>query len=262
MSDAAKLVRLDEVVELKTSEDVRRAGARYLASLPAGEPAKFTVQGRVLHEGTFDSVSAGRVQVDRDLLKDLVENFNASLVKGSRGIVIQTDHSDRARDTVGVVSKPMRLVEELIDGKRVAAIHADLDILGVDAITRVLDGRLHNLSAGFSIKDRRWVELTFTPFPACPAASTLLRDGVPADSVMLKKSEHTALLEELAKFRERLAAREARDVLFAPARERREAEETARLAAESAERRAKFKREARIALKSPHARPLGYTRWE
>jgi hypothetical protein len=43
------------------------------------------------------------------------------------------------------------------------ALHGEVTVIGRENVEKALDGRYRHLSAGFLLKDRQLVELTFTP---------------------------------------------------------------------------------------------------
>jgi len=270
MSETAKMIHVAECAQFYVGEDLAEKGAAYLAGLKPGQPAQFEVPALLLKTGEWRSCNAGLVKVDRAMLDGIAakhsDAMRAAGGKLGRGVPVQLDHQDTSAATVGRLHKPLRIVERP-DG---AELHGTLTLCGADAIACALDGRYRGLSAGFRPSDLSLVEVSLTPFPAVAGAEVTL-SGVPDDSVLLKKVEHdahvarmAALESELAELRQWKRDRETAQSWKAwePHAKKKEEEERVRLAEESRERRERFKEEARVRLKSPHAKPLGYQRWE
>lgn len=115
---------------------------------------------------------------------------------------VQADHSQSALDTHGRILDVM-LDESLPGGPRVVALAL---FLGEYAVERVLDGRWNKFSAGLWLNPT-WLEhLAVTPFPACPTAAMLARDGKAPSSTGSRAGEAARLRAELSELRRDFAA--------------------------------------------------------
>ena len=159
----------------------------------------------LLKTGSWHSANAGVVAVTREMLLGIAakhsEAMKAAGGKIGRGVACQLDHGDTSAATVAVstdrsTSSTVRTVAPSCTGRSHSA--------GWSTSPKALDGRYRGVSAGFRPSDLSLVEVSLTPFPAVAGAEVTL-SGVPADSVLLKRADHDAMVARLAAVEEELA---------------------------------------------------------
>lgn len=223
--------------------------------LAAGADGSFVDKPAMLvYSGLFESMD-GPVTVTDEMLRKLVSNHNQrmALARNEGDFVprllapVQCDHSTSAVVTVGrVLPQPLELKPIEIAGTERLAVFGAVRFLGVENVTKAIDGRFVHLSVGADFDAGVLKELSIVPFPAAAHAS-LLSHGDPMNK------EKLASLKKRLMDKDKLSEKDADEKLSKMSDEEKEKtlaageEEDKKLAAEEEEKKEKEKKDAELA---------------
>lgn len=223
--------------------------------LAAGADGSFVDKPAMLvYSGLFESMD-GPVTVTDDMLRKLVSNHNQrmALARNEGDFVprllapVQCDHSTSAVVTVGrVLPQPLELKPIEIMGTERLAVFGAVRFLGVENVTKAIDGRFVHLSVGADFDAGVLKELSVVPFPAAAHAS-LLSHGDPMDK------EKLASLKKRLMDKDKLSEKDADEKLSKMSDDEKLSalakgeDEDKKLAAEEEEKKEKEKKDAELA---------------